>query len=48
MNSTAETEYLAYHKAKRKFMSLDDIENEKPEDIQICEFKDQNFKLVAK
>jgi hypothetical protein len=33
MNSTAETEYFAYHRVKRRFMSLDDIENETPEDI---------------
>jgi ribosomal protein L20A (L18A) len=48
MNTTKEPEFLAYHKVKRKFLQVEEIEAEKPEDIEIYEFFGQNFKLVAK
>lgn len=48
MSNTSGPEYLAYHKVKRKFMSLMEIESEKPEDIEVYEFTDQNFKLISK
>jgi hypothetical protein len=42
------TELLAYHKVKRKFFSLMEIEPQEPDDIEIYEFEGQNFKLVVK
>jgi hypothetical protein len=32
---------------KRKFFPLAEIESENPEDIEVYEFEDQNFRLVA-
>ena len=43
-----EIEYVAYHRVKRVFLSITDIESENPEDIEVYEFEGQNFKLVAK
>lgn len=43
-----EIEYVAYHKVKRIFLPIMDIESENPEDIEVYEFEGQNFKLVAK
>ena len=40
-------EIVAYHKSKRKFINLTDVEKEDPDLIQICEFKGQDFELVA-
>jgi len=48
MNNRKEPEFLAYHRVKRKFLPIVDVETEKPEDIEIYEFSGQNFKLVAK
>jgi ribosomal protein L20A (L18A) len=48
LNSTNEPEFFAYHRVKRKFLSITEVESEKPEDIEIYEFSNQNFKLVAK
>jgi hypothetical protein len=47
-NNTSKTELLAFHKVKRKFFPMMEIESENPEDIEIYEFSGQNFKLVAK
>jgi hypothetical protein len=47
MKDMTETEILAFHKVKRKFLPLEEIESEKPENIEIYEFTDQNFRLVA-
>jgi hypothetical protein len=44
-NSTGEI--VAYHKVKRIFLSLKDMEKEDPDQLQICEFKDQNFELAV-
>jgi hypothetical protein len=41
------SEIVAYHKVKRRFMNLADMEKEDPEDILICEFKHQDFELIA-
>jgi hypothetical protein len=41
------TELVAFHRRKRIFLSLADMEQEDPDQIQICEFKGQNFELVA-
>ena len=41
-------EYVAYHKAKRVFIPLTDIESENPNEIEFYEFEGQNFKLIAK
>ena len=41
------SEIVAYHKVKRKFLSLKDMEKEDPDQLQICEFRGQDFELVA-
>ncbi len=48
-NSTSHptSEIFAYHKRKRVFLNLTDMEKEDPDELQICEFKGQNFELVA-
>ena len=40
-------EIVAYHKGKRIFLSLTDMEKENPDELQLCEFKGQNFELIA-
>jgi len=45
--SASNSEYVAYHKIKRIFLPLDEIESENPENIEVYEFSGQNFKLVA-
>ena len=37
------SEIVAYHKIKRKFLSLKDMEKEDPNELQICEFNGQIF-----
>ena len=41
------SEIVAYHKVKRKFLNLMDMEKEDPNEISICEFKGQDFELIA-
>ena len=41
------SEIVAYHKTKRIFLNLMDMEKEDPNEILICEFNGQNFELVA-
>ena len=41
------SEIVAYHKVKRKFLNLTDMEKEDPDELQICEFKGQDFELIA-
>lgn len=41
------SELVAYHKVKRIFLNLKDMEQEDPDQLQICEFRGQNFELVA-
>jgi hypothetical protein len=43
-----EIEYVAYHRAKRVFIPITEIESENSEDIEVYEFEGQNFKLIAK
>ena len=43
-----EFEYIDYHKVKRVFLPITDIESENLEDIEVYEFEGQNFKLIAK
>jgi hypothetical protein len=38
---------VAYHKTKRIFLSLAEIQDEDPDQIEIYEFKGENFNLVA-
>ena len=40
------SEIVAYHKVKRKFLSLKDMEKEDPDKLQICEFRGQDFELI--
>lgn len=46
--NTSKTELLAFHKIKRRFFPITEIESENPEYIEIYEFTDQNFRLIAK
>ena len=46
-SSHSTTEIVAYHKGKRIFLSLKDMEKEDPDQLVMCEFKDQDFELVA-
>jgi len=43
-----EIEYIAYHRVKRIFIPIIDIESENPEDVEVYECEGQNFKLIAK
>ena len=38
---------VAFHKAKRKFVSLKDIESEDADQFLICEFKGYDFEILA-
>ena len=46
-SSRPKSEIVAYHKRKRLFLSLTEMEKENPDELQICEFKGQNFELIA-
>ena len=41
------SEIVAYHKVKRIFLNLKDMEKEDPDQLQICEFNGQDFELIA-
>ncbi len=41
------SEIVAYHEVKRRFLSLKDIEKEDPNEILICEFRGQDFDVMA-
>jgi ribosomal protein L20A (L18A) len=43
-----EMEYVAYHRVKRVFIPIRDVETVNPEDIEVYEFEDHNFRLIAK
>ena len=45
-SSHSTCEIVAYHKVKRRFMNLADMEKEDPDDILICEFSGQDFELI--
>ena len=42
-SSNPTSEIVAYHKVKRKFLNLVDMEKEDPSEILMCEFKGQGF-----
>jgi ribosomal protein L20A (L18A) len=42
-----EMEYVAYHRVKRVFIPIRDVETENPEDIEVYEFQGHNFRLIA-
>lgn len=44
---SAKSEIVAYHKVKRIFLPLGEIEKEDPNHIEIYEFKGEDFNLVA-
>jgi len=46
-NSPSTSEIVAFHKVKRVFLNLADIEKEDPNHILICEFKGQDFDFIA-
>jgi hypothetical protein len=37
---------VAFHKAKRKFVSLNEMESEDAEQFLICEFKGYDFEIL--
>jgi hypothetical protein len=39
-----EIDYVAFHRVKRVFIPITDIEFENPEDIEVYEFEGQNFR----
>jgi hypothetical protein len=39
---------VAFHKAKRKFVSLKDMESEDADQFLMCEFKCYDFEILAK
>ncbi len=41
------SEIVAFHKVKLKFVNLAEMQTEDPDQLQIYEFKSQNFKLVT-
>jgi hypothetical protein len=45
-SSLPTSEIVAYHKVKRIFLTLTEMEKENPDDLQICKFKGQNFSLI--
>ena len=38
---------VAFHKAKRKFVTLKDMESEDADQFLICEFKGYDFEILA-
>ena len=40
------SELVAYHKVKRIFLNLADIDKENPNQLMMCEFKGQDFQLL--
>ena len=40
------SDIVAYHKVKRKFLRLKDMEKKDPQKLQICEFRGQDFELI--
>ena len=46
-SSQSASEIVSFHKVKRKFLDLVDMEKEDPDGLQICEFNGQDFELVV-
>jgi len=40
------TELVAFHKRRRKFLNLKDMAKEDPDQLVVCEFRDQDFELL--
>ena len=40
------SEIVAYHKLKHKFLNLGDIDKEDPNQLVMCEFEGQDFRLL--
>lgn len=40
-------EIVTYHKVKRRFLNLKDMVKEDPDQLVMCEFRGQDFDLVA-
>jgi hypothetical protein len=47
MVESTSSEIVGYHKVKRRFINLKDIDSEGPDLLQIYEFKGQDFDLVG-
>jgi ribosomal protein L20A (L18A) len=47
MAESTSSEIAGYHKVKRRFINLKDIDSEDPDLLQIYEFKGQDFDLVG-
>jgi hypothetical protein len=45
--SHSTSEIVAYHKVKRRFLNLVDMEKQDPDDILICEFRGQDLELIV-
>ena len=43
---SSRSEIVAYHKLKRKFLNLKDMEKEDPESLLMCEFNGQDFDFI--
>jgi hypothetical protein len=46
--SSGSIELVAYHKVRRIFLSLAEIQKEDPQLVEIYEFNGENFRLIAK
>ena len=46
-NSHQTSELVAYHKVKRKFLSLMDMEKDGSDQLVLCEFTGEDFELLA-
>jgi hypothetical protein len=45
--SHQKSELVAFHRAKRKFIDLKDLETEDPDQLVMCEINGQDFELLA-
>ena len=45
-DSRQTSELVAYHKVKRIFLNLADIDKEDPSQLMMCEFTGQDFQLL--
>jgi hypothetical protein len=46
-SSSHQIDIVAYHRMKRIFLNLKDLKTEDPDQIQICEFRGQDFELAT-
>jgi len=45
--SPSTSEIVAFHKVKRLFLNLADIDKEDPNQLMMCEFNGQDFRLLV-